>query len=270
MGLYSYGKVVSAIIVYCTYMYVARATQQYNSTEFCCVAHTSCLPSDVHGAVDRGSQSSSALKFQTPGEKTSGIEPELARKGRVMFDSYGGRFCSLVDDFSLVVPEGAIQEGICSIEHGVIPHGPCSSFEFPDGWSSVSPIVWFCSPPGVEFSRPLSVTLPHYLRIESEEEGPTLAFLKASHDDYTINKNNEKVFHFRPVEERTTTSPHSRYGTIDTTHFCYYCLAAHYRRADTSEARFCLVTAKPVFAESRHWRVFFCLTYFLNTCLQVN
>ena len=235
------------------------------------VAHTGCIPSDVRGAAEARSEIATTLNLQIPNpslEKRSFIEPKLARKGTVVFDSSGGRYCSVADDFSLIVPEGAVQERLCSIEYGVIPHGPCSSFEFPDGWSSVSPIVWFCSTPGVEFSKPISITLPHYLDIRNGEEGLTLAFLKASHDDYTTNKKNEKVFNFRPVEEETSTSPRSHYGTLDTTHFCYYCLAAH-RRADTSEARFFLVTAKPVFTESKHWKIFFCLVYFLETCLRV-
>ena len=197
-------------------------------------------------------------------------KPLLTRTEELEFDGNGGEYHSPEDGYTLIVPKGAIPEhlGSVSIQCGVIPYGPLGPFEYPDGVKSVSPIVWFCSNPSITFEKPVEVIIPHCLDCESEEHSKSLAFFKANHDDYTVDHNGQRIFHFKEAEGIASFSPSTSSGTLHTEHFCFYCVGV-YSREDTAQANFCLITAKPVQVQ-RRCRIHFCLTYFLATCLKVN
>ena len=194
----------------------------------------------------------------------------LTRTEELEFDSNGGEYHSQDDEYSLIVPKGAIPEhlGSVSIQCGVIPYGPLGPFEYPDGVKPVSPIVWFCSNPSITFEKPVEIIIPYCLDCESEEHSKSLAFFKANHNDYTVNRNGQRIFHFKEAEGITFFSLSSFSGTLYAEHFCFYCVGV-YSREDTAQANFCLITAKPVQMQ-RTCRIHFCLTYFLATCLKVN
>ena len=134
--------------------------------------------------------------------------------------------------------------------------------------SPVSPIVWFCSTPNVEFQKPVEIVIPHCLDCQSEEDTQSLAFFKANHDDYTASDSGQKMFSFRKAEGTASFPLSTSSGTLCSKHFCFFCVGV-YSREDTAHANFCLITAKPVHIQ-RRCRLHFCLTYFLATCLKVN
>jgi len=149
-----------------------------------------------------------------------------------------------------------------------MPYGPFGPFDYPEGVKPVSPIVWFCSNPSITFEKPVAITIPHCLDCKSEEQSKCLAFFKANHDDYTVNCNGQRIFHFKKAEGIASFSLNISSGTLHAEHFCFYCVGV-YSREDTAQANFCLITAKPVQIQ-RRCRIHFCLTYFLETCLKVN
>ena len=192
------------------------------------------------------------------------LESLLIRTSKLNFSSRGGKYHSEEDDFTLIVPEGAIPTGdSISIQIGVVPYGPVGPFKYPAGVRPVSPIVWLCSAPKPDFQKPIELSLPHCIDCNNEDDCRSLTFLKAGH---TANQGT-RVFHFELTDGKASFVPNASYGTLSTTHFCLYCVG-EYTREDTDKANYCLVVARPLRME-KNSKVHFCLTYFLKTCLKV-
>ena len=192
------------------------------------------------------------------------LESLLTRTNQLIFSSRGGKYHSEDDDFTLTVPEGAVPTGdSISIQFGVVAYGPVGPFKYPYGVRPVSPIVWLCSTPKFEFQKPIEVSLPHCLDCNDEDDCRSLTFLKA---DHTANQDS-KLFHFELTDGKVSFALNTSYGTLSTTHFCMYCVG-EYTREDTDKALYCVVVARPLRMEKIS-QVYFCLTYFLRTCLKV-
>ena len=180
-----------------------------------------------------------------------------------MCDSRGGTFYSSTHDFGFAIPEGAIPEGdSINIEVGVTLTGP---FDFPQGSKPVSPIVKLCvqQQPNYQFLKPVKVILPHYLDLTSEEDSSELqiGFLKAGH---TLNGNQEYKF-----EQMDLNNTQHEYGILRTNHFCLLCIGGGVTREDTAKALFYLVGYCKTMPDPTMWKVYFCVAYFLKTCVEV-
>jgi len=205
------------------------------------------------------------------GQKTSqknvslSLVPYMDPVEVVMCDSKGGVFYSSTHDFGFAIPEGAIPEGdSINIEVGVTLTGP---FDFPQGSKPVSPIVRLCvqQQPNYQFLKPVEVVLPHYLDLTSEEDSSELqiGFMKAGH---TLNDNQE--YKFQKVDLSNAHFKHE-YGIILTNHFCFLCIGNGVTCKDTAEACFYLVGYQKLLNPSE-WKVYFCVAYFLETCVEVS
>ena len=188
------------------------------------------------------------------------------------FDEDGTyQYHSSVDDFKLIIPEGAIV-GDHEIQAAVIRYGPLGPFEYPDGYKPISPIVWFCSSQE-KFKKQLQIVVPHCGSFRNADEGlkqSQFVFLKASHKEYTHNKNGEKVFRFEQIDTQPSLIPDSPYVSLYTDHFCLYCVGV-YTREDTDRANFCLTQAMPhEAARNSKYTITFCLTLDLPTCRRVS
>jgi len=212
---------------------------------------------------------STEVQQPTPEEKCGEVEllkleSLLVRTQQLNFNSRGDKYHSEDDDFTLTVPEGALPTGdSISIQVGVVPYGPVGPFKYPDGARPVSPIVWLCSTPKFEFQKPLELSLPHCIDCNNEEDCRSLTFLKAGH---TANQGS-KVFHFEKTDGKASFAPNASYGTLSMSHFCLYCVV-EYTREDTDRVNYCLVVVRPLRMEKIS-KIYFCLTYFLKTCLKV-
>ena len=191
----------------------------------------------------------------------------LARIKDLEFDRSGGKYYSPEDGYSLTVPRGATPKklGLISIQCGVIPYGPFGPFKYPDGIKPVSPIVWFCSTSSVEFQRPVEINIPHCLDCDSEEDSQSLAFFKANH---IVSDSSPGIFHFKEAEGVSSFPPNTSHGTLHSKHLCFYCIGSKDKEI-TNKANFCLIMAKPV-CFKKGSRIHFCLTYLLETCIQVS
>lgn len=167
---------------------------------------------------------------------------------------------------SVDIPPWAIAASVkLWLEIGLlIPHG---HFEFPTDYVCVSPILWLYCPNIVPFKKRIRITLPHCLSkvttIGNESLG--LCFMKATESiGSTIN--------FRPIgfSDHVFSFTENR-GVLEAINLnAFFCIAAkHSSSLIDKKAEFCLTRIQP-----KQWSpnstVFFCVSYLLKSCLEVN
>ena len=169
------------------------------------------------------------------------------------------------NDFGLEIPAGAIPEGECiTIDISVALYGP---FHYPEGLRPVSPVFWVCvrDQNHFQFLKPVKVTIPHYLNLESHDdiESLGLTFLKGDHE-----MNSQQMYRFQPAEGDVLIEPLKKYGVLQTTHFCCQCIAGQVTKELTKNANFCISALLPTVISDTESAYFF-ITFFLKTCLNV-
>ena len=182
--------------------------------------------------------------------------------------SKGRKFTDDVNDFSLEIPEGAIPEGErLTIDVGVALFGP---FQFPEGLRPVSPVFWVCvyDNPNFQFSKPVTITIPHFLDLENDEDIQSLglAFLKANH-----NKNSDGLYELQPTDGEMDFKSVNAHAILKTTHFCYDCIAAKDIPTILKKSWFCITAVLPEYSASVGGMVYayFFITFLnLKTCLK--
>ena len=184
--------------------------------------------------------------------------------------STGREFVCLDHDITIKIPPGAIYSGVhVNIEVGVLLHGP---FVFPEGFKPISPILWVCASPKIKFQKPVEIIMPHVLSNLNEKEcrfhGVT--FLKAHHSDHiSQQKGDKKRFQFKSITSKAKFS--SSQGSLNTNHFCFYCIAAKESQEFYQRASYCItrIEPKPWPSSYPETTIFFCVSYFLSTCIKV-
>ena len=161
--------------------------------------------------------------------------------------------------------QGAIQ---LAVDVGVALFGP---FQFPPGLRPVSPVFWVCvrNNPDLQFSKPVTVTLPHFLDLENDDDDVQslgLTFLKADH-----NKNSDRLYEFQPADGGKDFSTSKTHGTLTTIHFCYLCIAAKDTLKCLQHTRFCITAVLPEHSAKAGKSAdgYFFITFLnLKTCLK--
>ena len=201
------------------------------------------------------------------------LEPLLTRVETLdpQFNENGiYEYQSIDDNIKLIIPEGGIV-GDHKVQVAVMKYGPIGPFEYPNGYKPVSPIVWLCTSQK-KFQKDLEIILPHCSALgnsDDEASQTQLVFLKASHDEYIHNKNGQKVFQFKQVQDaQSSFNTNNPYGSLHINHFCYYCVGI-YLRKDTDQANFCLTVVKPCVTTS-NYIISICLMLDLPTCRKVS
>ena len=178
----------------------------------------------------------------------------------------GGVFHSKSNNVTITIPEGAIPSDlhVVNIEFGVALLGP---FDMPSSdMKPVSPFIWICiEATEFTFSKPISITLPHYISCSTEQDCEALVFMKADHR-YV---DEEGKFLFRKSDGKSRFRPRSMKGTLITQHSCFLCISSSVPNTTISNANYCLMMAMPIRQEAR-FEVTFCITYLLETCMEVN
>ena len=199
------------------------------------------------------------ISFEPREIKNKYIGPEEI----VIFDCKGGNYTNEDHEITLKIPVGAIPEGkTVSIEIGV--HSLSSPWMslLPRGTRPVSPLVKLCvvGEDQFRFLKPVELTLPHYLDISDEEDisEMELKFMKAGHNLYCFHQS-DGVATFRP---------HCNVATLKTEHFCSFCITAN-QTLSVEKIHYRLTKIVPKTERPVKWRVNFCITYYLRTCLQV-
>ena len=182
--------------------------------------------------------------------------------------SEGRPFTDKVNDFSLEIPEGAIPEEMrLTVDVGVALFGP---FQFPEGLRPVSPVFWVCvlDNENFEFSKLITVTIPHFLELENDDDKQSLGltFLKADH-----NKNSERQYEFQPLNGKMDFKTSKRFGVLQTTHFCSLCIASKDTAEVLTKTCFCITSVLPRCATlpgKKQYGFFFITLKSLRTCLK--
>ena len=185
--------------------------------------------------------------------------------GNVSFMSPGKTYVD-ENDFRLHIPEGAVPGRVTvpSISVEVTLFG---SFQFPEGLRPVSPLFWVCvHDNNFQFSKPVEVTIPHFLDLEKDEDIQSLGltFLKANH-----NKNSEGLYEFQPTDGEMIFEPF--YGVLTCTHFCYLCIAANDMPMPLKRTQFCITAVLPRSSTQmgKSVKSFFFVTFFNHkTCIK--
>ena len=105
-------------------------------------------------------------------------------------------------------------------------------------------MFWVCVPDKINFrfSKPVSITIPHFLDLENDNDAESLGltFLKANH-----NKNSDGMFEFKPADGEMDFRTVKTRGTLQTLHFCSLCIAAKDIPKSLKKTRFCLTAVLP-------------------------
>ena len=181
--------------------------------------------------------------------------------------THGGRqYFDKHNDFGLDIPAGAIPEGdSITIDIGVALYGP---FQYPKGLRPVSPIFWVCvrDQKDFRFLKPVKVTIPHCLNLKQYDDIESLGLniLKGDHE-----MNPQQMYQFQQ-EGNILIQPlkNSKYGVIESTHFCSRCISCKDTPEFYEKSSFCLCSVIPEqFFPGRDSHAFFFITLLLPTCL---
>ena len=172
------------------------------------------------------------------------------------------------NDFSLEIPEGAIGRANKSltISVGVALQGP---FQFPEGLRPVSPTFWVCvhSEGNFQFSKPVTVTVPHFLNLKNDDDIQSLGltFLKAQH-----NMNSQGMYVFQQTDGKIDFKTLGKHGILKTNHFCSYCIACRDIPMCLQRATFCITAVLPngFIPVSIQTYGYFFITFQNQTCLR--
>ena len=179
--------------------------------------------------------------------------------------SDGKHYYDEANDFCLEIPEGAIPEGkTITIDIGVALYGP---FQYPEGLRPVSPVFWLCVRDNnfSIFSKPVTVTVPHFLYLKNHDNIESLgpSFLKGDH-----KPNTQQLHIFQKAEGTLSVEPLQMYGVLRTTHFCSLCISCPISKRLAGMEVFCLSAVTPhTFSPTRPSYVYFYITYMLQNCI---
>ena len=181
--------------------------------------------------------------------------------------SEGANHFDEANDFGLDIQKGAIADGVnLTIDIGVALFGP---FQFPTGLRPVSPVFWVGHRErrGIRFSKPVTLTIPHFLGLANHEDIELLGltFLKSDN-----KKNSEGRYELQPInDESIEFKPKRGFGALKTTHFsCFICIASKDNAKCLRKARFCITSVLPKYATvDARQNAFFFISLYLKTCL---
>lgn len=206
---------------------------------------------------------------------------ECAKMSSRTIPRSGGSLILNEDDVSVDFPEGFIEKPSLSFEYNVTSgesFGPCS---FPRGVRPVSAFLSLHPKEDITFTKPMKITMPHFIHLEDAEDCSKLMYYKARVTDYKI-VNGHKTLQFSKVSPKEKVSLFTQiqntddcdqrripFATLHTSHCCHYCIC-ECTRADTDQAMFYLVQAKQKnLSEENDFAIHYCLPYFLKSCLRV-
>lgn len=175
------------------------------------------------------------------------------------------------DDITVVFPEGFIAEESLSFEYRVITH--TNPHSFPDRIRPVSAVLLLAPKQDVEFLKPIEITIPHFVDLETESDCERLMFCVGRPNSQSKGLNFEGVSHDQTTS-LSTSRPYkgrTQYATLHAKHCCYFCIGESLTKEDTDKASIVLTRAvsKPITDPSSELFVHLCFYYKLPTCKKV-
>lgn len=174
------------------------------------------------------------------------------------------------DDITVVFPKGFITQQSLTFEYRVTMHE--NPHSFPAGVRPVSVVLLLNPQQDVEFLKPVEITMPHFVDLETEGDCKRLMFCVA-HPDSNKGLSFERVSHDQAISLSTSRPYKNRthYATLHAKCCCYFCIGESLTKEDTDKASLVLTRAvsKPMADPSRELFVHLCFYYNLPTCKKV-
>ena len=176
-------------------------------------------------------------------------------------DSSGGMFSSKSHEIDVYIPEGAVNSGSSlNLEFGITLHGPFA-FAKDAKMKPVSPIVWLSVQEELPFNRHIELTLPH--AVNCGEDTNILAFYKAQKKGRRYQFERMKSpglgigMGSGKVQTKLSKGPY------------LICIAGKATPDLVRKTNYCIIKAVPKSTDELSWKVQFCVTFFLPTCIEV-
>ena len=214
-------------------------------------------------------------------DRTSGSINFIVSPITLKYEGEEVEYHSREHNFTVKIPKAALKKrSMIEVQVGLAIHGP---FTFPERSQNVSPILWLCSIPDTKFRKPIQITLPHCMTdarptsLKRKKIGLTLQFMMASLKSDASSKSRNRQFEFNPMEGEETFAPDEMSGTLLTKHLSPLCIVANggsktsqLGREVALHACYCVVPVLPRATRGREWSIHFCVTFNLQSCIQVN
>ena len=177
----------------------------------------------------------------------------------VTIDENGKIFCSEEHGIKVSFPPGAIPNGVrAELKFGATLFAPV---KFAKKSRPVSAIIWLCM--NVALLKPIKIQMPHCVNIESKAQTSYLTFAKAQHSPSSDG--------MMEIIEGGKVHVNESYGSIEVTHFCYYCI----QDMDYDENHLLNHNYKAVLFRSKQlyndiWKFEICVMSSLPTCEEVS
>ena len=192
-------------------------------------------------------------------------------------DNSGGEYLSTAHDFKVVIPKGAIKKRTTvEVQVGITMHGP---FQFPPNKRAVSPIIWLGVWPEVKLKKPIEITLPHFLDlshidlVKKDKPHKKIVFLKASEKINPVTSRARFTttrYSFKEAtESEELIDAHDSHCTILTKQLSFFCIATSVNQESQLPALYCLLPVIPKPIQHHTWKIHYCVTYLLKSCVQV-
>lgn len=182
----------------------------------------------------------------------------------------GGTIKFKDDDITVLFPTGFIAQPSLTFECSVTTHE--NPHTFPRGVRAVSAVLSLNPQREEKFLKPIEITMPHFIDLETEEDCKKLMLFVAgpSKEGLTFEPVPQggviSLSTSRPYEHRT------QYATFSIEHCCHFCVGEYFKE-DTDKAGFVLARAESKLKIANHSRELFlhhCFCYNLPTCIKVH
>ena len=168
-------------------------------------------------------------------------------------------FCFDDHKIYVTVPSEAIPTGTNA--NMVLSASLSAPVNFLNNTTPVSAIVWLHMDP--KPTKLITLQIPHFLNITNETQSKCLSFAMSNCNDSTMTMN---------AIEGGKFSTNKSYGTIEIKPLCYYCIQCENVKADDvpdNEYQIVVMKEKQSNASENSWKVDFCVTPKLPTCVKV-
>ncbi|XP_065920286.1 uncharacterized protein [Dysidea avara] len=174
-----------------------------------------------------------------------------------LFDERGGVFHSYKHGVTVVVPTGAIPIGVLAeLKFAATLVAPVKvSDRVP-----VSPIIWLCM--DVMLQKPIQIRIPHCVNTENDFHFNSLKFAKGIHLENGIKGTTMNLL------SGARFSIGESYGSIEVTHFCYYCIVKDSLPPTTIISKYGVVAMTQKQPSNDCWKCDICILPFLPTCIK--
>jgi len=177
------------------------------------------------------------------------------------FGDNGGSFYSHNHGVTVTIPPGAIPKGKQAVIK--IAATLCAPVKFAPNVVPVSPIVWLSTDDELQLQKPITLCLPHFVRVENKSHVNSLFFAKMTHASPSEGYLN--------IIDSGEFKIGGAFGLTDVYSSSYYCIVNSATEAkDIPESEYRIIAMKHKIPVNDHWKCDVCIMPALSTFKTVN